>query len=217
MKYTDLCMKRYYEKRTPDFDLDYTYPERQDDLRFLEEYVADQYCGRDVLEVAAGTGYWTQFISRKANSILATDITSQSLNLLNQRDLQCQVVTQIVNAYDLGNLTPRFNGLFSGHWLSHIPWQMLKRFFDGLHKQALPGTKVLFVDNTRAQCERQPITLVDDFQNTYQDRKLADGSIHRVLNNFPTKPELDEIVLNVTDNTSFIQLEHYWLYEYEIR
>ena len=216
MKYTDLSMKRYYEKRIPDYDSIYTYPERQNDLRFLEEYIADQYRGREVLEVAAGTGYWTQFISRKASSILATDITGQSLEMINQRTLQCRVDTQIANAYDLSNLTPRFNGLFSGLWISHVPWQMLGKFFDSLHQHAQPGTKALFVDNTRAHCERLPITLVDEFQNTYQDRELADGSTYRVLKNFPTKAELDAIVHKVTDKTSFKQLEHYWLYEYEI-
>jgi len=64
-------MKEYYQKRAPVYDRVYAYPERQADLRFLEEYIPEQFSGLDVLEIAAGTGYWTQYIAGQAQSILA--------------------------------------------------------------------------------------------------------------------------------------------------
>jgi len=60
-------MKEYYKERAPVYDRVYAYPERQDDLRELEEYIPAQFDGREVIEIAAGTGYWTQFIYKKAN------------------------------------------------------------------------------------------------------------------------------------------------------
>ena len=64
MDLSDSKMKTYYRERAPVYDRVYTYPERQKDLRFLEDYIAKQFTGLDVLEIAAGTGYWTQFIAR---------------------------------------------------------------------------------------------------------------------------------------------------------
>ncbi len=66
-------MSNYYKERAPVYDLVYGYPERQADLRFLEAHLQEMFDGCGVLEIAAGTGYWTQFISRTAKSILATD------------------------------------------------------------------------------------------------------------------------------------------------
>ena len=60
----DADLKRYYKDRAPIYDRVYAYPERQDDLRFLEGYISAQFAGLDILEVAAGTGYWTAFLSR---------------------------------------------------------------------------------------------------------------------------------------------------------
>jgi len=39
-------MKTYYRNRAPVYDRVYAYPERQQDLRFLEQYVAAQMEGR---------------------------------------------------------------------------------------------------------------------------------------------------------------------------
>lgn len=58
-------MKAYYQERAPVYDRVYSYPERQGDLRFLEEYILQQFSELRVLEIAAGTGYWTQFLSKK--------------------------------------------------------------------------------------------------------------------------------------------------------
>ena len=53
-------MEAYYHERAPIDDAVYAYPERQPELRYLENYVGDAFANRRVLEVAAGTGYWTQ-------------------------------------------------------------------------------------------------------------------------------------------------------------
>ena len=56
-------MRSYYKERAPVYDRVYKYPERQTDLRFLESYRPRQFSGLKMIEIAAGTGYWTQFIS----------------------------------------------------------------------------------------------------------------------------------------------------------
>ena len=95
-------MKEYYQQRAPVYDRVYSYPERQGDLRELEKYIPAQFDGLDIIEVAAGTGYWTQFICKKARSILSTDITAEALIQINNRagDMQ-NITTKIVDAYSL--------------------------------------------------------------------------------------------------------------------
>ncbi len=100
----DSEMKAYYKERAPIYDRVYSYPERQEDLRFLEKYIPDQFDSLNIIEVAAGTGYWTQFIYRKADSIFATDATIETLLQIQQRPLINRVQTQIVDAYSIGQL-----------------------------------------------------------------------------------------------------------------
>ena len=85
MKQYDAEIRRYYKERTPIYDRVYSYPERQSDLRFLEDKVAVQLAGLEVLEVAAGTGYWTQFINTTASSVIATDVTRGALEQVRMR------------------------------------------------------------------------------------------------------------------------------------
>jgi hypothetical protein len=49
----------YYRDRAAVYDAVYAKPERQADLSTLREVLPPLVAGRRVLEIAAGTGYWT--------------------------------------------------------------------------------------------------------------------------------------------------------------
>lgn len=207
-------MKSYYRQRAPEYDAVYAYPERQADLRFLENYIPKQFSGLDVLEVAAGTGYWTQFIAAEAKSILATDMTMESLGQIEKRSLSQPVPTKIVDAYSLADIDQVFDGAFAGLWISHVPQQRLIEFLESLHQNLNPGATVLFIDNSMAQCKRLPLSYTDEDGNTYQDRELGDGSVFRVLKNFPTETELREAAYDFGSNPKFTSLENFWVFQY---
>jgi len=209
-------MKEYYQNRAPVYDQVYAYPERQADLRFLEEYLPQQFTGLDVLEIAAGTGYWTQYICQQAQSIMATDVSIEVIQQLLNRNLPSNVTTQVTDAYALENITQRFGGAFAGLWLSHVPKQRLRAFVRGLHQHLKPGAAVVFIDNSAVQCQRLPITDRDEFGNTYQKRVLDSGISYRVLKNFPTRQELHELVKGLAGDTHYIELEHFWLFKYTL-
>lgn len=207
-------MKAYYKERAPIYDQVYRYPERQDDLRYLEGYVRRQFAGLDVLEIAAGTGYWTQYIAQKAKSVLATDITQEVLDRLMERKLPATVRTMLIDAYSLENIPPQFNASFSGLWLSHVPKQKLNEFVSDLHHCLRPGARVTFIDNSKVQCNRLPIKDKDEFGNTYQERQLDSGTTYKVLKNFPTREELMELVETVSAEPEYMELDNFWLFTY---
>lgn len=213
-------MKKYYNDRAEIYDRVYSYPERQSDLRFLETYVRDYFSGLQVLEVAAGTGYWSQFIAMNAQSLLATDGSVQTLKVLQQRPAKTTscipILVQQRDAYSQDKITGQFDAGFAGCWLSHVPRQQLAEFLTAFHGQLEPGSKVLFLDNSLAQCERLPITATDDQGNTYQNRLLDDGSHHKVLKNFPTEEDMSALLGNQVRHLQFEQLTHYWTLEYQL-
>jgi demethylmenaquinone methyltransferase/2-methoxy-6-polyprenyl-1,4-benzoquinol methylase len=209
-------MQGYYKNRAAYYDRVYSYPERQQDLRYLENLIPDQFSGRDVLEVAAGTGYWTQFIAQKARRILATDLLDEQLAQIRNRPLACPVELKIQDAFKLSALGEKYSGIFSALWISHIPKQKLSTFFDQLHSCARQDCRIVLIDNSKAQCLRLPISFQDEYGNTYQDRSLDDGSVHRVLKNFPDEDELIASVGPRATAISYTSLEHFWLFQYSL-
>ena len=207
-------MRAYYQERAPIYDRVYDYPERQNDLRFLEKFVTRQFAGLDVLEIAAGTGYWTQFIARTAHSVLATDVTREALDLMGNRKLSGTVTVKMADAYSLEDISQSFDGAFAGLWLSHVPKQRLKHFISGLHRCLISGARVVFIDNSAAQCKRLPITDEDRFGNTYQDRVLDSGATYKVLKNFPTRTDLLKLVDTMSCDPQYIELDNFWLFSY---
>jgi SAM-dependent methyltransferase len=210
-------MKAYYKERAPVYDRVYSYPERQGDLRFLEEYIPQQFSKLSVLEIAAGTGYWTQFISKKSRSILATDATKEQLKELKKREFFCDVKTMVADAYSLESVAKKFEGAFAGLWLSHVPKQRRGDFISGLHHHLVSGATVLYIDNSAVQCRHLPIAESDDFGNTYQNRELDNGVSYSVLKNFPTQEELIDLTKEFAVDTQYIGLEIFWLFQYKVR
>ncbi|GAA4255540.1 hypothetical protein GCM10022255_064800 [Dactylosporangium darangshiense] len=68
-----LVVLDYYEQRAPHCDAVYERPDRRADLARLGELIPAEFPGRHVLEVAAGTGYWTVAIAEAAATVHATD------------------------------------------------------------------------------------------------------------------------------------------------
>ena len=208
-------MQAYYQRRAPVYDDVYAYPERQLDLRYLEARLPGLLAGLDVLELAAGTGYWTAVISQSAQRILATDREPAQLARLEQRSFCCPVEVQVADAFALETALPgrEFTGLFAGLWVSHIRREQMQIFFEGVHRLLTPGATVVLLDNSLSQCNRLPITRRDERGNTYQDR-LLDGRSYRVLKNFPTPDELR--AWTGVRAGDYQLLDHYWVYQYKL-
>jgi len=213
----DSEMKAYYQDRAPVYDRVYQYPERQSDLRVLEKYIAGYFANRNVLEIAAGTGYWTQIISTQAASMFAIDATAAALEQLKDRKLLCQVQTSIADAYHLDFPDDQFNAAFAGLWFSHVPLEKRQLWVSALHAKLAVGSRVLLLDNSIAQCERLPISYTDEIGNTYQDRQTDVSESYRVLKNFPTEDEMIDLVAGVAEQARFVELDHFWYFEYRVK
>lgn len=212
----DAELRRYYAARAREYDRIYEKPERQPDLRRLEALLPAAFEGRRVLEVACGTGYWTRFICRSAKSILALDASPETLELAAARELPAgRVEFRVADAYELPDALGRFDGAFAGFWWSHVPVRERARFVAALDRRLLPGAKVVLLDNLYVEGSSTPVSHRDEHGNTYQRRRLADGSEHVVLKNFPAESELRDAVAKIARSFEYLRLEYYWLFAFE--
>jgi ubiquinone/menaquinone biosynthesis C-methylase UbiE len=215
MEQPESSLKHYYAARAREYDRVYAKPERQNDLRYLEVWLPTVFSGRRVIEVACGTGYWTQFIAPKATHVVAIDATQETLGIARKRVAARNADFLVADAYSLPDQLGRFDAAFAGFWLSHIPRSRIACFLDHLHARLEPGAAVVFLDNLYVEGSSSPIAEWDDQGNSYQSRILADGSSHRVLKNFPSAEDLVKSIARIGENPRFQRLDYYWVLQYD--
>ena len=206
----------YYAARAAEYERVYDKPERQADLHQLWSLIPELLRDSSVLEVACGTGYWTQHIAKTARSIHATDLAEATLAIARAKALPPDRVSfHVADAMALPDSLGSFDAAFAGFWWSHVPRQRIADFLASLHGRLTPGAKVVLLDNLYVSGSSTPISRKSSDGDTYQRRKLSDGSGYEVLKNFPTEDELQSDVKSVAKNVRYRAFGYYWLMEYE--
>lgn len=209
-------MKDYYAARAKEYDKIYAKPERQEDLRAIEQWLPPKFADAEVLEVAAGTGYWTQFIAPVAKRMVALD-ASQETFLIAKSRAGCAGVDWVVgDAYQMPLAGQKFDAVFAGFWFSHIPLEKLPAYLSDLNGFLNPGARVIFLDNLYVEGNSTPLSDRDAAGNTYQTRPLADGSTHKVLKNYPNELELSDLVSSFSRQFSYTTWQYYWAFDYRV-
>jgi demethylmenaquinone methyltransferase/2-methoxy-6-polyprenyl-1,4-benzoquinol methylase len=207
-------LEAYYARRAAEYEKIFAKPERQADLARMRSDIPALFEGRGVLEIACGTGYWTPLIAARARSVVALDYNEETLVIARTKAYPKGNVSFVRgDAYALPDWNEKFSACYAGFWWSHVPLSRVDAFLRGLHQRLEPGAVVAFMDNRYVEGSSTPLSRRDAEGNTYQTRRLADGSTHEVLKNFPTPRELRERLgadVRVTD------YEHYWVATYRI-
>jgi ubiquinone/menaquinone biosynthesis C-methylase UbiE len=208
-------MESYYAARAPEYDRVYLKPERQADLARLRGWLPTLLAGSRLLEVACGTGYWTQCLAPVAREVVALDAAPQTLAIARRRVSGGRVEFIVGDAYRLPFDRGRFTAAFAGFWFSHVPKSRRRDFLGGLGDALQPGSTVLMLDNLYVPGSSTPIAERDDGGDTWQRRTLDDGSMHRVLKNFPGADELVQAIDGLGTEPEFTAVGHYWVFRYK--
>jgi demethylmenaquinone methyltransferase/2-methoxy-6-polyprenyl-1,4-benzoquinol methylase len=208
----------YYAQRAKEYDKFYLKPERQKDLKKLRKIITHLFLNNKVFEAACGTGYWTEVISKSASSILATDYNKEVIDIAKTRDYgNCVVKFLKSDAYSLSNITDIYSSGFLGFWWSHISKNKIDEFIKTFHSKLNDNALVVIIDSKYVEGNSTPISREDKEGNTYQLRKLEDGTEHEILKNFSTESELKKSLKQYSANIEFIDLDYYWILKYNVK
>lgn len=211
-------LEQYYSKRAGEYEQVYEKPERQRELEWLRRRVPEVFRGRTVLEVACGTGYWTQFIAPAARRVYAGDINESVLEIAREKPIPPGKATFFkADAVTLDNVPPGCNAAFAGFWWSHVKKSDLATFLANLAARLEPGSLVGILDNSWAHGSSTPVSRTDAEGNTYQMRKLANGQQFEVLKNFPTPDELAAALRPFAREAHLEALNFYWLLVFTLK
>jgi ubiquinone/menaquinone biosynthesis C-methylase UbiE len=209
------ALARYYAQRAPEYERIYQKPERQADLRALREFVAQTFTGRLVLEIACGTGWWTEVLSSTARSVLATDINDEVLAIARTKPFGDATISfQRCDAFQIDQVAGSFDAALAVFWWSHLTSPDLEKFLQALHRRLKPGGVVVFIDNQFVPGSSTPISRRDEEGNTYQQRRLDDDSATEVLKNFPTDEEITRVLQCRAHELTISRSQYFWTARY---
>ncbi len=211
------ALARYYAQRAPEYERIYQKPERQADLHTLREFVAKIFASRRVLEIACGTGWWTEILSNTARSVVATDINDEVLAIARIKKFGDATISfRRCDACQLDQVAGDFDAALAVFWWSHLTSPELEKFLQALHRRLKPGSLIVFIDNLFVTGSSTPISRRDEEGNTYQQRRLDDGSPTEVLKNFPTDEEITRVLQDCAQELTISRSQYFWTVRYTL-
>jgi 2-polyprenyl-3-methyl-5-hydroxy-6-metoxy-1,4-benzoquinol methylase len=140
-----------------------------------------------VLELACGSGLWTEQLLRHATSVTAVDAAPEMLAIASARVRDAKV--RFIEA-NLFSWTPdrRYDVVFFAFWLSHVPLERIESFWSLVADCLKPQGRVFFIDDAY----RSPDELVNGESSSRIRRRLNDGTAYQIVK-IPHQPaELEE-------------------------
>jgi 2-polyprenyl-3-methyl-5-hydroxy-6-metoxy-1,4-benzoquinol methylase len=200
----------YYKDRAKEYEKIYLKPERQNDLQRATTILQSLFARKTVFEIACGTGYWTEKIAEAATSVYATDINESVIDIAVKKHYKNKVTFEVADMY---TFTPsqKYDGVFGGFIWSHIPLQDLDKFIEKINDIVASDGTIVFMDNNYVEGSNHVITKTDELGNTWQTRKLENGTSHLILKNFPTEEFITHKLSGIAAEINFISMTYYWI------
>jgi trans-aconitate methyltransferase len=131
----------------------------------------------DVLELACGPATWTAQLLAHAAHLTAVDASPEMLAIAAAK-VGHDPRVRFVEA-DLFRWRPdrRYDVVFFGFWLSHVPLERFERFWSLVDEALAPGGRVFFADDGY----RTPDELIEGESSSTIQRRLNDGTPHRAV------------------------------------
>ncbi|TDD18311.1 class I SAM-dependent methyltransferase [Nonomuraea diastatica] len=130
-----------------------------------------------VLELACGPGTWTPQLLQHATDVTALDASPEMLAIASTRVGEDERVRFVLA--DLFRWRPerRYDVVFFGFWLSHVPPERFASFWSLVADCLKPDGQVFFVDDSYRTADE----LIEGEQSVTIQRRLMDGTTYRIV------------------------------------
>jgi 2-polyprenyl-3-methyl-5-hydroxy-6-metoxy-1,4-benzoquinol methylase len=212
----------YYRARASEYDAWFLRQERYDrgeahaerwfgEVAQLAQALADFFPDGDILELACGTGWWTERLSTYGSSLTAVDAAPEVI-ALNRKRLPSERISYI--RADLFSWQPArtFDTIFFSFWLSHVPPERFEDFWDTVRQSLKPGGRVFFIDSSYAPEATARDHTLNSPDAVSVTRRLDDGRTFDIVKVFYEPEQLEVRLRALGWKASVRQTETFFLY-----
>jgi SAM-dependent methyltransferase len=170
----------------------------------------------DVLELAPGTGIWTERLLYTASTITTVDASPEMIAINRARVGSDRVSYRQA---DLFTWRPsrQFDAVCFCFWISHVPTERLDAFLQMVAQSLRPGGKIFFVDGLREPTSTANNHQLPDEGQQVMTRKLNDGRAFQIVKNYYDPTALAARFADVGLNVTVHETTTYFLYGYGTR
>ncbi len=165
----------------------------------------------DVLELACGTGLWTQRLVSHAASVTAIDGSPEMLKLCRARvnDPRVRYVQADLFAWEPDRT---YDVCFFGFWLSHIPEDRFETFWEKVRRAVGPEGRVFFIDSLRSQQASALDHKLPERDDELMLRRLADGREYHIVKRFHEPQPLQQRFADLGWNAQVQTTSEFFIY-----
>jgi demethylmenaquinone methyltransferase/2-methoxy-6-polyprenyl-1,4-benzoquinol methylase len=133
-----------------------------------------------VLELACGTGWWTERLLRYAANITAVDASPEviAINRSRLNDARIRYVEADLFAWQPD---ARYDVVFFSFWLSHVPPERFAAFWALVRECLAPGGRVFFIDSLYNEAATAVDHHLEGAEAFTLTRRLNDGREFRIV------------------------------------
>lgn len=163
------------------------------------------------LELACGTGIWTQELVKIAARVTALDASPEMIDI-NRAKLKSDRVTY--QTVDLFNWQPETQAdlVFMGFWLSHVPPGKLDAFLATARKSVRSDGLLFLIDSRADNTSTAGDNPIQMGTGHYQTRKLNDGSTFHIVKVFYEPAQLEAALRHAGFQPQVYLTERYFIY-----
>lgn len=215
----------YYRARAPEYDEWFLRQGRYDQGDELNRRWSDEVdevraaldaagITGDVLEMATGTGWWTERLAATSDHLTALDASPETLAIARDR-LRAAGLEDRVSfvPVDLFTWEPerRYDAVFFSFWISHVPDERLDPFLATVSAALRPGGTVFWIDNRREATGTAADQPLPDAADQIMTRRLNDGRTFQIIKRFRSAGEYERafaghgIDLTVRETATYFQ------------
>ncbi len=165
----------------------------------------------EILELACGTGIWTQELLKIAKKIIAIDASAEVIEINRSKLNSPKIKYQQVDLFAWEPDT-EYDLVFFSFWLSHVPPELLESFMSKVYKSVRVGGQVFIVDSRFEPTSTANNHLLNDDGSIYKIRKLNDGQEFQIVKIFYQPDELQNKLTQVGFIADVKVTEHYFIY-----
>lgn len=163
-----------------------------------------------VIELAGGTGIWSEKLLRYTDELTVVDASAEML-AINENRLRSDCVRY--HQVDLFDWVPseQFDVVFFSFWLSHVPESKFEPFWNLVRAALAPNGRVFFIDS-----RREATSTSADHQlaetGSMSERRLNDGQTFNIYKTFYDTVDLEARLNGFGWNAVVRSTSRYFLY-----
>ncbi len=203
----------YYRARAAEYEQIYyrDVPERRQEIADQFKFIEKLAAGKTVLDLACGSGYWTQAAAKNAREVIATDIALEMIKEAQNKKYNSPVTFINSDIYDLPFKSALFDLIIIGFWFSHEPKQNYSRFFEIIERPLKDDGQIWLIDNNPpAEGTKSDFLHTDQAGNKFKSRRLNDGREFSILKNYFNQNELLNIFSKPFRISQLTYNKYYW-------